>query len=416
MIRSIDLAYMAGKKRQSPRTGLVHGSDLFSDVIPLYDNFCFIYALLSQRKAETVLEAKALLLRLLAFQGGEGNFPIHLHDFPTCYDGYMGLRIAPLLLRSLKGYGTVLGSECREFVEAALQKIFFFYEEKKLPPLWAFRYQVCLGNTTESVDPNCSDLTPDLWEYWVSLQFLRSPSCAHYYPVLGLIPELVDKQDHFEPVPHLIEWACAAAAADGGVAYPARLLRDHPNQIRLAALDKVELTKQLPDSFLLAKPFKLYWIDQNLHTLDLVADPDCISAAVDPQDPAIFITLPQSAEFGRDDLVELAFFCDASPLTQIRIADRQGTVFKLGDPVRIATPSFQCTLCFELIKGVGDFCGHITRSNRPNQIGCVGSLQYEAFDWKIALRTLRRSDDCVIRVRYSFGPVTDLLSTAIPMA
>ena len=71
-MRTIDLAYSAGKNRQSPRTGLVHGEGLFADTISIYDNFCYAYALLCQKRAETVIEAKSILTRLFSFQTGAG--------------------------------------------------------------------------------------------------------------------------------------------------------------------------------------------------------------------------------------------------------------------------------------------------------------------------------------------------------
>jgi hypothetical protein len=73
-------------------------------------------------------------------------------------------------------------------------------------------------------------------------------------------------------------------------------------------------------------------------------------------------------------------------------------VFYLGDTVAIRTPTLQIDLCFELSDGKGDFCGQILRGNRPSQIAAKGALLYEAFDWQIALRTLRRSSDCRVRL------------------
>jgi hypothetical protein len=97
----------------------------------------------------------------------------------------------------------------------------------------------------------------------------------------------------------------------------------------------------------------------------------------------------------------VSFFCDASPDVKIEIAGDRGTSFTLGEVVRISTLTFACNLTFELLSGEGDFCGRIFRSNRPSQIACTGPLQYEVFDWKIGLRTLRRSANCQIRVNYT---------------
>ena len=389
-MKAVDLAYQSGKKRQSPRTGFVHGADLLSDTVPFYDNFCFAYALLAQRKAAEILEAKGLLIRLLAFQAEDGNFPISLHDFPKCYDSFMALRIAPLLLRALKGYSSVIGVECKEKMELALKRILSHYKGKSLPPLWKFRYQVCLGHTPEPIV-----VTPaELWEYWVSQQFLETPICTLYHQGLLLAPALFMAQNHFEPSPHLIEWMCAVTLGE----FSPRLQKDHPTQVQLAALEKLEVAPSSNQPFLLSAPFRLFWRDQSLHSLILVADKFEVSPS------SITIELPEVFEFPRDDLFEVQFFCDASPDVQIAIASGQGTSFAMNEPIQVRTASFVCTLNFEILRGEGDFCGRIFRSNRPGQVACTGPLQYEAFDWKIGLRTLRRSADCAIAVTYSIAP------------
>jgi hypothetical protein len=389
-MKTTELAYQAGKKRQSLRTGFIHGSEIFSDTVSFYDNFCFVYALLAQRKTESILEAKTLLLRLLAFQSSEGNFPIQLHDYPRCYDPYLGLKIAPLLLRSLDAYGQVLGPDCRDKIDLALQQIFAFYADKLLPPLWDYRRQICLRQFPGPI------VVPveDLWEHWISEQFIKIPTCDFFFQTLGLVPALSKNQDHLEPVPHLIEWACASAAGE----FASRLAKDHPTQVQLAALEKVELLNPQLVSHFLAEPFKLYWNDGSLHTLILVAENIAVNSK------SIVVELPSEVEFGREDLYEVAFFSDAAPEIRLQIDGLRGTVFELGQQVQIATPHFLIKLQFDLVSGEGNFCGQIVRSNRPEQIACVGLLQHETFDWKIGLRTLRRSSPCTIQITYSIEP------------
>jgi len=347
----LHLAYAAAKKRQSPETGFVH----LGDRVSLYENFCFVYALLAQKKVETVQEAKNLVTRLIAFQSPEGNFPVNLHDFPRCYDLYQGLKIAPLLLRMHH-----LGAECTELVQSCLQRLLTFYQNRDLPSMWKFRYQVCQGLKPTPPEPT------NIWEHWISLQFLQTPT--NEYSGLCLPIDQPIAQNQFEPAPGLIDWVSAPE-------YSERLRKDHPTQIQLAAIDKVE-TKLEHSPILLQEPFQLYWQDESLHSL---------------VGPGLNIQLPTEIAFNRDDLFEVAFYCDAK--CQVLIDGQKGTVFKLGEPVQIITPSLKVTLRFE---GEGDFCGHIFRSNRPNQID-----ETDSYDWKIGLRTLRRSPNCMITVNYT---------------
>lgn len=379
-LRASDLSYLAAKKRQSPRTGFVHlfhGNEAFSDTIPLYENFCYVLALLSQKKAETVLEAKKLLSRLFPFQGKEGNFPIYLHDFPHCYDIYHGLKIAPLLLKMQKFKG-VLGSDTCEAIDGALRKLGSFYEDKKLAPLWKFRHSVCFGGnkTREEFVPVSAS---DWWEYWVSLQFIEVPKCTFYHAGLQMAIGFSLEQDRFNPAPRPIDWICCENE------YLPHLLHDRATQIQLIALDKVEVEK--PDSSTIYfHDGSVFWKDSRIHSLV----PENISNGI--------AELPSSFELGRDDLFEAAYYCDAPEEIELFIDGQKGTVFALGQTITIQSETRKFTLKFELLRGEGEFCGHIFRSNRPGQIAATGAHQYDSFDWKIAIRTLRRSPDCALKV------------------
>jgi hypothetical protein len=386
VLRTSELAFLAGKKRQSPRTGFVHlfhGNDLAADTIPIYENICYALALLSQKKTEPVLEAKNLLSRLFPFQPQEGNFPIYLHDFPRCYDIFLGLKIAPLLLK-ICFFKSVLGKDFIEKVEAALHKIFSFYQDKDLLPLWEFRLAVCRavfldtpfrGQRLDTVQFSAADW----WEYWISLQFIETPVCDFYHPGLQMAMGFDLKQDRFEPAPRLIDWISAEE-------FHPRLLQDRPTQIQLIALDKVEILSN-DRSEIYFEDGNVFWLDGGLHSL--VADNISLGVA----------ELPASLEMGRDDLFEAAYYCDASLDIEIFIDGRKGTVFTLGQTITVRSARRNFSLVFELLRGEGDFCGHVFRSNRPGQIGTTGTFQHEAFDWKIGLRTLRRSSDCAIRVQ-----------------
>lgn len=107
--------------------------------------------------------------------------------------------------------------------------------------------------------------------------------------------------------------------------------------------------------------------------------------------------LSEEMSTAKGDLFEVALFCDVSAETELFIENRKGSVFRLGEHPAIKTPELTIDLQFELIEGTGNFCGHIYRSNRSTQVACKGPLMYEAFDWQIGLRTLRR-EKCKIKV------------------
>ncbi len=88
-----------GKKQQSPHTLFVHRDH--GHQISLYDNLLYALALLRSKTAESVLEARNLVDKLLAFQiekgPHKGHFPRYLHEFPEAKDLYLPIKLLPVL-------------------------------------------------------------------------------------------------------------------------------------------------------------------------------------------------------------------------------------------------------------------------------------------------------------------------------
>ena len=85
-----EMALTAFRKRLSPQTGWIHlfienALDARQDSIPLVENFLYVHALFRSKIAVNIQEGKALLERILAFEVS-GNFPLYLHDYPSCHD------------------------------------------------------------------------------------------------------------------------------------------------------------------------------------------------------------------------------------------------------------------------------------------------------------------------------------------
>ena len=77
----IQLAIDEGRKRESPRTGLIHfcyEDEKESYTIPLLESLCFTLALFRSCIGDHVYEGKKRLLHLLAYF----TFPTYLHEFP----------------------------------------------------------------------------------------------------------------------------------------------------------------------------------------------------------------------------------------------------------------------------------------------------------------------------------------------
>lgn len=346
MTRLIDLSILAARKRQSPRTKFVHlynGEEAF-DTIPLYENFCFAFALLRLKTAEGVGEGRELIDRLLAFQTAEGNFPIYLHDYPNTWDPYLALKVAPFLIHAGRMF-SFLKQKFEEPLQRALLR------RRELPPIWENRLRACLGEEILPIDT--SSFSAEEWrEHIITAQLLSQdafpiPYNSQLQMFLGAAP-----QEKGEPKPFPIEWALAEGH------YSKRLVKDHPGQILAAALFPFQTTLDRPEPVtwtgdrLLWEGYSITW-----------------SGA--------------------------AFYCNAA--AELFIDGQKATVFELGQEVEIRTATLTVKVRFDLVEGEGRFCGHISKGNRPSQ----AVKGYEAFDWCVALRTLSCSSPCFVQLTLS---------------
>lgn len=357
-VTALDLALRASRNRFSSVTKFVHGEN--PETIPVYENFCFALALLREKLAASVLEAKELFSKLFAFQEAEGNFPIYLHDYPRAYDPHMGLKIAPILIHAIRT--NLLGSDLIPLVEKVLEKTL---QKEPTNPFWMDRYHACKGE--EFPPKDTIDFSPIEWANWITTNQLVGNS--HFnLPMTseGFVKSEV--QEGFEPRPTVLDWLI------NDKRYSQRLIKDHPFQIQLGALFPITYTPKP----LIETSVRILWQGKTLHSF---------------VGPGKHFKLDTPFEPSRKDLFEVAFYADLSPETQVLIEGKKGTYFSLGETINVITPQKQIDIRFERIKGEGEFSGHIFPGNRPSQI-----LKGSAYDWQIGLRTLRRSDDVEIEV------------------
>jgi hypothetical protein len=383
-MRLIELAVNAGKKRQSPRTGFVHyfpKDDSAMDVIPVFENFCFALALFRQKSGDAIREGKDLIERLLGFQTESGNFPVYLHDYPKTWDFHLGLKVAPVLVHILRDFASVLNGEYKLMLETALKKMI----QPPKSATWEHRYKALCGEKIPSLEP----ISPQNWFDWiVSDQLVNKANTIYPIPynrelAVFLGENLSQQQGEVVPLP--IEYVLAEK--DG---FPSkRHLRDHINQIYSALLYSFSSSTETSEPFCWQYDLsRLLWKGSSVHSLIL---PHAVKTG-----ECFVFELPDGVEVTRDDLFEVQLFTDISPETSLYINDEKSMVFYLGDKVSIRTPQFTVDVRFEILKGEGEFCGGISRGNRPGQVSCVGLNQFEAYDWVIALRTLRRTGPCTI--------------------
>ena len=354
----IDLALEAGKKYLSPQTGLIqwcYQDEKSTDTIPLYENLCYCLALFRTVIGDNIQEAKERLSHLLAFKR-EGRFPTYLHEFPQL--GWSTRTTFPLQL-ILKHYGAILGDKLRKELQglAQLPSAPDSIASSKDGTLLALHLQ----HDEKSLDP----LVP----FWDPVfQTYSGPLNDEYQRGREIDVTLFD---------------LFMAQAHG--TFSPRLLKPHPIHLHAALVfPSLHPLNPCSNTHCVATPhgkgfhhFRTIW-QEGEDLLTWVCQDKKLS-----YNKGMF-TYPEEHPEDKERN-ELNFFVSEHPSIDIQINGEKGTVFRLGDRVQIAPGK---SFSLELAEGEGDFLGHISKGNRPAQLL---NHDFTAYDWKISLRTLRRS-------------------------
>ncbi|GAB4229891.1 MAG: hypothetical protein Tsb0021_07840 [Chlamydiales bacterium] len=100
---------------------------------------------------------------------------------------------------------------------------------------------------------------------------------------------------------------------------------------------------------------------------------------------------------------EVAFYTNRFEGMKITVNQEKANTFQLGDTVNLSSNTVSIDLRFTHLEGTGKFFGHIMPGNRPSQMNIKGANRFNAYDWVIFLRTVRRSGPCIIKVDVDFN-------------
>lgn len=99
---------------------------------------------------------------------------------------------------------------------------------------------------------------------------------------------------------------------------------------------------------------------------------------------------------------EVLFYFDIPDEVEITVQDIPATTFQLGENVKIKSGKMALSLQFTLEEGQGQFFGHIMPGNRLSQTAVRGAQRFNAYDWQVLLRTVRRSGRCKLKALCDF--------------
>lgn len=425
--KPVALNLLAARKRQSKQTGFVHHcyescSENEHDTIPILENSCFVLALFRSKIADNVLEGRTLLEKILAFEVN-GNFPIYLHEYPLCKNHCLSLDILPVLHWIFRDFQSVLGEELKLKLEHTLKRIDEYgsnCSEQQMLSKSAASKLLAYRKDKKSLDWEPS--SPYEWsQFLISLQMLgpffenhtenvhRAVRFWHQKILTYVGPNKQQFQEKHQPAITLYDLFMGYFFRS----YSQRALQDHPIHLQAALIGSTQQpltfhTSHHPTFGLNLDPvgmipFTLAWgNEEHVHTMVCpIRKNKMILNASDHEVEMLFV-LPEIVPEDNSDQFEICFYCNIHDDNHILL---QATTFQLEDKITIASQGLQIGITFSKEHGEGTFFGHISRSNRPMQKSCIGENVHEAYDWRIALRTVRREPRCAIKalIRLALG-------------
>lgn len=420
--KMIELALEAGRKRQNSQTGLVHvcyeSESSQHDTIPLFENACFALALFRSRLSENVLEGKAILEKILSFQV-EGNFPIYLHEYPICKNRNLVFHILPVLFYIQKEFATVLGEALTQKLQRALSSIFVYAEELEKQDLLSKGVFAKYRAAQQKEDfLSWTPASSSEWgDFLIALQMLYFAKpipksllekvCSYWdRDVLAYVgKDKISFQEKREPAVFLYEFFMGALFQT----YPSRLLQDSSLAIQAS------LVYPFSEEFFLEKPGKKFvaspleeipnrilWGEEGfLHSLVWEGKNLEVETAIHEEGFDLIFTLPSTVPQEEDDHTEISLYWNLHERNSFSLEKRKGTVFSLDDTVYLHSFPINWKVSFS-VGGEGRYLGHFSRGNRSSQRATKGANRFEAYDYRMSIRTVERSEAEKMKISFRF--------------
>jgi hypothetical protein len=411
----VDMMLAVAKRRSSPQTGFVH---LYydnphcsqQDTVPVIENMYYALGLFHSRMSDAILEARALIEKILPFEV-DGNFPIYLHEYPKCKDRSTSIQLLAVIHYLLKDYRSVVGDGLYTKLKELSQRIICHakqvHEIKKLPfaPLVRFK---AFTNELEKMEPRSA---AEWGEYLLALDICRPcwqaeelARAFRSYNALCMV--FIDKdtpiyQDGFLPKPSFMDVFIALQTGrfskmlqgDDRLVFLSCLA--HP----ISGLDIASLSDARQVVSLWQKdtrqPLNVYWPEKTgLRSLCL--ETKGAVTVISEESSRIQLTVRYPQDLPEEEInAEIAFYIDNSDKTSFLVEQRPSSTFTLEEVLQVHTQSKAIKISFTKIEGNGRFFGHLSQSNRPYQ---SRKDLFQAYDWKLGLRTIARDADMLLGV------------------
>ena len=381
--------------RRTSQTPFLHREDR----IPVYENLCFALSLFRCHKIAQVEEGMKLLSRLFGFFAK--GFPSYLHDYPNLGSPSYQVRCALPLHWILRLYARLFNPKLKEDLKEVYQTVVDREEEGLFPVsrclLSALRKQEIPIYTPRSsqewglllaayqiADEKPAWILEGALANWDSkLMTYSGPATEEYQHKKEPQVTLYD----FFMAEYQKKRARVCCSIQSACVFPYKIERayDPPSPFQVMSYNE----KWDPRGFHL---IRFLW--GSCHTIRSLVCQSLLSL-LRREDGLLLFSYPKEIPPEKERL-ELALFTEYDEAVEILVEGKKQNLFYLGERLQICTPEKTINLRFTLEKGEGEFTGHISRGNRPSQIGLDGKKDFSSYDWKIGLRSIDRTQKLTI--------------------
>ena len=410
-----------------PVTGFLHRNG----VVPVFDNWLHVLALVASKQVENSVQAQQLAEKLLAYRNAVGNVPPFLHDYPHCPDRYAGVELLPIFYRLVSDHRQALGQGITAEVEAAAAQLVAYglesdqQQRATYPSLMniaaaAVAFGRLLNNSDWQQQGNAlldylltfgeveswyipaqltklvaalqmaaADGEGSPWQCYLlhaaerwdrELQMYVGPAIEAYY---------------FDGVPQLSAYDCwmggggsrgaqrahlDALVAEPLVMPPPEVVRQRTGYVgqrqwllkRCGAVTMAVMEQQpgLRPTWKGQQALRCLWqANGATHSMVLQA-PYWSSVTFSDSDRGVCMrTVFSDLPDLEDKSHELTLFISDSAKSHITVAGKVATTFTLEDDLLVESAPFRCRLSFAIAAGSGRFIGHLMPGQRPSERG-----------------------------------------------
>lgn len=425
-----DLALASARALQSDETGFIHyyyqKMEGPYQAVPLYENLLFALALCKVKTVESVQEAKALLDKLLSYQQASGLFPVYVHDFPYCYDKYIGAELLPPLFWLYHYFHLPLGKEMTERLKLAIERLIAasLEEGMKMPlpkrmklggVLIAWGKQDvgkelldlnaitasnpscladCLTGCFCAGEPYVKRALEKMSSFWNSDLGCYCGPFEEMYFIKGS-PKVTLFDLYMSGLTHKLSSRLQApnpALLYGALLFPTHAIEFNPN-------GNISKTSRYQPGQRGHYPFAFQWGTEDDLSLMALHVPKAKNVLFNEK--MIQVDLGECPHFElRDEGKEVIWTIPLKPEIKILVNGQPATTFRAGDLITIEDDKVRIELKFFPDEGL--YQGHLSRGCMPTELFQTGSHRFTAYQWLLSWRTIQRNNPSSLKMHFDY--------------